>query len=182
MTVDEIKRTTTMFDVLKRYGIPNKHRMCRCPFHGRDQHPSMQIFTDGFKCHACGVHGDIFSFVQMYEHCDFKTAFKVLGGTYKQMRPLERKIVNARIQRQKEERERKEKAEAEFELHLSRTLSALRIVLRVYEPMSDMWAYAQHQLPYVEHVWEEKYINEGEVDELDVYRKCRAIEQRIGVG
>ena len=182
MTVDEIKQTTSMTDVLGRYGIKSRNRMCSCPFHGKDSHPSMQIFKDGFKCHTCGIHGDIFSFVQEYEHCDFKTAFRILGGSYKQMNQTERRIVKSQFQRQKEERERKEKAEADFKYHLARTLSALRAVLRIYEPMSDMWAYAQHQLPYIEYIWEEKYINEGEVDELDVYRKCRSVEQHIGVG
>ena len=182
MNTEEIKRTTSMEDVLNRYGIKIRNKQCSCPFHGADKHPSMQVFSDGFKCHSCGVHGDIFSFVQMYEKCDFKTAFRILGGTYKQMKPLERKVVKTQYQREKEERDRKEKAEADFKYHLARTLSALRIVLQMYEPMSDMWAYAQHQLPWLEYVWEEKYINEGEVDELDVYRKCRSVEQHLGVG
>lgn len=182
MTVDEIKKTTTMFNVLNRYGIKTRKNMCSCPFHGSDRHPSMQIFVDGFKCHTCGVHGDIFSFVQEYEHCDFKTAFRILGGTYRQMKPLERKIVKSQFQREKEEKERKEKAAADFRYHLARTISGLRIVIDMYEPMSDMWAYAQHQLPWLEYVWEEKFINEGEVDELNVYRKCRAVEQYIGIG
>ena len=65
---------------------------------------------------------------------------------------------------------------------LARTISGLRIVIDMYEPMSDMWAYAQHHLPWLEYVWEEKFINEGEVDELNVYRKCRAVEQYIGIG
>ena len=182
MNTEEIKQTTSMENVLNQYGIKVRNKQCSCPFHGADKHPSMQVFSDGFKCHACGVHGDIFGFVQMYEHCDFKTAFRILGGTYKQMKPLERKVVKTQYQREKEERDRKEKAEADFKYHLARTLSALRIVLQMYEPMSDMWAYAQHQLPWLEYVWEEKYINEGEVDELDVYRKCRAIEQYIGIG
>ena len=182
MTVDEIKRTTSMQDVLKRYGIKVRNRMCSCPFHGADRHPSMQIFKDGYKCHTCGAYGDVFTFIQEYENCDFKTAFRILGGSYKHMDPQERKIVKSKFQRDKEERERKEKADADFRHHLARTISGLRRVLDIYEPMSDMWAYAQHQLPWLEYAWEEKYINEGEVNELDVYRKCRSVEQYIGIG
>jgi len=182
MTVEEIKQQTSMKDVLTRYGITFRGNMCSCVFHGEDRHPSMQIFKDGFKCHTCGKYGDIFTFVQEYERCDFKTAFRILGGTYKRMKPLEHKKAVSQFQRQKEERERKEKAEKEFRFHLARTLTGLRLVLKIYEPMSDMWAYAQHHLPWLEYVWEEKYLNEGEVDELDVFRKCRSIEQYIGIG
>lgn len=182
MTVDEIKRTTTMQDVLNRYGIKVRNKLCSCPFHGADKHPSMQIFKDGYKCHTCGAYGDLFTFIQEYEGCDFKTAFKILGGTYEHMDPAERKIVKSKFQREREERERKEKAEAEFKYHLARTLSGLRKVIEICEPMSDFWTYAQHQLPWFEYVWEEKYIHEGEVNELDVYRKCRSVERYIGIG
>lgn len=182
MTVDEIKRTTSMLDVLARYGIRVRNKMCSCPFHGEDRHPSMQIFKDGYKCHTCGAYGDIFTFVQEYEGVDFKTAFKILGGSYKRMDPLERKVTKSKFQREKEERERKERSDAEFKYHLARSLSGLRTVLEICEPMSDFGVYAQHQLPWLEYIWEEKYIREGEVNELDVYRKCRAIEQYIGIG
>lgn len=182
MTSEEIKRFTNMEDVLLRYGIRTRHNMCSCPFHGSDKHPSMQIFKDGFKCHTCGISGDIFTFVQMYEQCDFKTAFKILGGTYRKMDKTERKIVKSSFQREKEERDRKEKAAADFKYHLARAISGCRKAIEVCEPMSDFWAFAQQNLPWLEFIWEEKYINEGEVDDLNVYRKCRSIEQFLGVG
>lgn len=71
-----------MHDVLEMYGIKVKRNMCSCPFHGKDKHPSMKVFKDGFKCFTCGNGGDVFSFVQQIEKCDFKQAFLILGGTY----------------------------------------------------------------------------------------------------
>lgn len=182
MNREEIKQSVTMPEILARYGIKVRNRMCSCPFHGSDSHPSMQIFSDGFKCHTCGIHGDIFSFVQEYERCDFKTAFQILGGTYEYESQKDRKRKISQYQRQKEDRERSDKAKAEFKYHLARAISGLRIVLKVYEPFSDMWCYAQDQLFYFLNAWEEIFIEGEGVVDLNVYRKCRAAEQYIGIG
>jgi hypothetical protein len=107
MTVDEIKRTVTMPEVVRRYGIEiHRGGMCSCPFHGSDRHPSMQIFKDGFKCYACGESGDIFAFVQKMDNCDFKTAFLSLGGTYEHEDKTSR-IRLYRIQKAKETKKNK---------------------------------------------------------------------------
>ena len=181
MTRDEIKSTTSMKDVLLMYGIKTVGNSCSCPFHG-DKHPSMKIYPDGYKCFACGEYGDIFSFVMKYKGCDFKEAFKILGGEYKHMDPRERKVTKSKYQRKKEERERAEKAEKDFKEMLSSTITVCRKAIEVCEPMGDMWTDAQNYLPFLMCAWEEKYIDEGEVNRLDVYRKCRAIKQRFGVG
>ena len=182
MTSEEIKRTTSMEEVLTRYGIRTSRKMCSCPFHGADKHSSMQVFKDGYKCHTCGEYGDIFSFVMKMEGCSFKEAFKILGGEYEHMDPHKRKAVKTKFQREKEERERTEKAAADFKRMLATTITICRRVIDICDPMGEMWTDAQNNLPYLLYVWEEKYINEGEVNELDVYRKCRAIKQRFGIG
>jgi hypothetical protein len=33
----------------------------------RDAHPSLQIYDDHFKCHGCGIHGDIYDAVEILE-------------------------------------------------------------------------------------------------------------------
>ena len=33
--------------------------MAHCPFHGTDQHPSMKLYPNGFKCFTCNEHGDV---------------------------------------------------------------------------------------------------------------------------
>lgn len=182
MTKDEIKATTTMEEVLSRYGVHVARKMCSCPLHGLDRHPSMQVFKDGFKCHTCGAYGDIFDFVMRMENCSFKEAFKILGGEYDHDSGVERKKRLSKFAREKEERERSEKAAGDFKQMLSFTITVCRRVIDVCEPMNDMWADAQQYLPVLLHIWEEKYINESEVDELNVFRKCRAINKRFGVG
>lgn len=54
---------------------PSGERMALCPFHC-DDNPSMSVNlnTGLFKCFACDVGGDSFSFYQRLKGCDFKTA------------------------------------------------------------------------------------------------------------
>lgn len=180
MTVEEIKATTEMKDILPKYGLKaNRSGMMSCPFHGADRHPSMKIFADGFKCFTCGEAGDIFKFVQLMEGCSFKEAFKVLGGEYEHSSKKERAVRNSKFIRERKEREAKEKADEEFKKMLSGTITILRMVIEICDPMSDMWADAQQYLPEILGAWEEKYINGGEVEELNVYRKCKSIRQRF---
>ena len=83
MTVEEVKNRYSMYDIIEQYGFhPNRAGFISCPFHKGDHSPSMKIYPKDFHCHACGANGDIFSFVQRMDHCDFKTAFYSLGGTY----------------------------------------------------------------------------------------------------
>ena len=180
MTREEIKATTDMKDVLSKYGIEVKRGgMVSCPFHGEDKHPSMQIFEDGYKCHTCGEYGDVFSFVMRMEGCSFKEAFKILGGKYEHSTKSVRTVRNNEFLRQKKEKEAREKAEDDFREMLAFTITLLRKVIDVCEPMSDMWSDAQRDLPWILHVWDEKYINGNKVEELNVYRKCKSIRQRF---
>lgn len=81
MTKEEIKATTSMTDVVERYGFrPNRAGFINCPFHDGDRTASLKIYPDSFHCYGCGAHGDIFDFVRLAERCDFKTAFRILGG------------------------------------------------------------------------------------------------------
>ena len=185
MNSEEIKQQTTMYEVLGRYGLSvGRSGMICCPFHG-ERHPSMKIYKDGYNCFACGLNGDIFGFVMEMERCDFKTAFQILGGTYENQDPLDRKIRNTAFKRRAEEKERSDKMEADFRKTLARTITVCRRVIEICEPMGDMWTDAQNWLPELLYIWELKYLsneNDEKVDELNVYRKCRAINARFGVG
>ena len=107
-TVSEIKQQYSMREIVERYGFhPNRAGFISCPFHSGDHSPSMKIYQKDFHCHACGANGDIFSFIQRMDNCDFKTAFYSLGGTYQ--KPTDNsKIAVYRIKKAKENREKKE--------------------------------------------------------------------------
>ena len=83
MDKETIKQQNSMRDVLSRYGmVPNRAGFINCPFHPKDRTASMKIYKDSYYCFGCGATGDIFTFVQSMDNCDFKEAFTILGGTY----------------------------------------------------------------------------------------------------
>ena len=80
--IDDIKREHPMPEVVRRYGIEiNRAGFCRCPFH-TEKTASMKIYAQSFYCFGCGAGGDVIDFVRLYERCDFKTAFRMLGGEF----------------------------------------------------------------------------------------------------
>ena len=80
--IDDIKRDHPMPEVVRRYGIEiNRAGFCRCPFHN-ERTASMKIYAQSFYCFGCGAGGDVIDFVRLYERCDFKTAFRMLGGEF----------------------------------------------------------------------------------------------------
>ena len=156
MTREEIKEATTMKDVLSRYGLKVGHGgMMSCPFHGADKHPSMKVYSDSYYCFACGAHGDIFSFVQDMESCDFRQAFEILGGTYSEKRTTSSKIALMRSKARQQTRERQaDRLRKKKELN-STLITTYRWILNHTEPMSDGWADAMHGLTL------QLYIHEG---------------------
>lgn len=80
--IDDIKRDHPMREVVRQYGIEINHAgFCRCPFHN-ERTASMKIYAQSFYCFGCGAGGDVIDFVRLYERCDFKTAFRMLGGEF----------------------------------------------------------------------------------------------------
>lgn len=176
MTVDEIKSTLTMRDVLQKYGIAvNRNGMCCCPIHG-EKHPSMKVFKDGYKCFACNSGGDIFHFVMDMEKCDFKTAYLALGGTYEEhASKRSHELVKAKFERNKAEKQRAEKAEKEFRQMVLDSIDICNGIIAYSPAFCDEWCLCQNWLPWLFHVWNEKYIEGKKVKESDVFRICQRI-------
>lgn len=81
--VEEIKKKLNIVNVISRY-IPVKkrgrHFLACCPFH-QEKTPSFTISEEIqiFKCFGCGKSGDIFTFLEEYEHIDFREALEQLA-------------------------------------------------------------------------------------------------------
>lgn len=155
MTSEEIKAHYSMRSIVERYGIKvNRTGFCSCPFHSGDRTPSMKIYAKDYHCHACGANGDIFSFVQGTEHCDFKTAFMMLGGEY------EKPSLNSRLNVYKAKRARETKRAEELRLKKKMSLNNLLISVYVrwlnrFEPLSDEWCDTYNALQYQLYIFEE---------------------------
>ena len=152
MTLEEIKENVTMRDVMDKYKIKvSRSNMCCCPIH-KEKHPSMKIYKDSFNCFSCGAHGDIFSFVQEMEKCDFKTAFMLLGGTYdkdkKSVRNALKRVETARKEREaRKERDRIaliEKSDAfrlEYRNILAEICAYKQLFMEAIPNSDDFWEY-----------------------------------------
>ena len=152
MTLEELKENVTMRDVMDKYKIKvSRSNMCCCPIH-KEKHPSMKIYKDSFNCFSCGAHGDIFSFVQEMEKCDFKTAFMFLGGTYdkdkKSVRNALKRVEDARKEREtRKERERIaliEKSDAfrlEYRNILAEICTYKKLFMEAIPNSDDFWEY-----------------------------------------
>ena len=81
--VEEIKKKLDIVDVISKY-LPLKkrgrHYLANCPFHG-EKTPSFTVSQEIqiFKCFGCGKAGDMFTFVQEFEHLDFRDALEELA-------------------------------------------------------------------------------------------------------
>ncbi len=81
MDAKAVKDTTSMADVVRRYGIQiNRAGFCRCPFHD-EKTASMKVYAKSWYCFGCGAGGDVFDFVRRYEKCGFPKALEILGGS-----------------------------------------------------------------------------------------------------
>ena len=184
MTVDEIKQTYSMKDIISRYGISTDRKgFCCCPLH-KEKTPSMQIKQRSFTCYGCGEHGDIFDFVMKMDNLSWKDAFLSLGGTYDSTEMDF--FAKQRLERAKLEREKRVKAEIR-RLRLKRELSSLITVYRSYlvklEPYSDIWCKCQQNVFYLLYAWDEKYINGNEVDVSGIvsrYKQSEFVRDIVG--
>lgn len=149
MTTDEIKQSVSMREVVEGYGIRiDRKGFCCCPFH-KEKTASMKIYKTSYNCFGCGANGDIFSFVMGMEHCDFKTAFKSLGGSYKQKSDHQRNLYHYHLQKRKEkaikdaQRAEQEKKEVIEEIRMQKLFKKLSPVF------SNDWCEAVNRLEYL---------------------------------
>jgi DNA primase len=138
-----------MAEVVEGYRIKiNRNGFCCCPFH-KEKTASMKIYKSSYNCFGCGANGDVFSFVMGMEHCDFKTAYKSLGGSYEQRSDHQRNLYQYRIQKRKEkeikrlQRLEQEKREMLEEVKLQKLFKMLSPVF------SDDWCAAVNRLEYL---------------------------------
>lgn len=149
MTTEEIKKQYDMQYVLSMYGIKqDKKGFISCIFH-KEKTASMKVYKDSVYCFGCGRSGDVFSFVMGMEHCDFKTAYKALGGSYKAKSDNQRNLYHYHLQKRKErqikdaQRLEQEKKEVIEEIRMQ------KIFKMCFPVFSDEWCEAVNRLEYL---------------------------------
>jgi len=91
LTVEELKRSTRILDVLAQYGIETRPQgrgyMARCPFHD-DSTPSLSVdpIKNVWHCFGCNAGGSVIDFVMKKDGLTFREAMEKLlvdGGQMK---------------------------------------------------------------------------------------------------
>lgn len=144
MTKDEIKQSTSMNDVLSKYGLyPNRSGFIVCPFH-KDKNPSMKIYKDSFYCFGCGEHGDIFDFVMKYENIPFSSAFLELGGTYLNKKGKSRNEIRHEI---RDIKSKKNENSSLYEIdQIKKNVLMYETALKTFPSDSEEWYMCQFEL------------------------------------
>lgn len=99
--IQTIKERVPIDTVLSWYTDVFTHKSkwsYRCILHGDDVHPSGVIYRDEnrFHCFACGVHGDIFDAVQLFERMELIEAIKKLANYIGlEIKPFETESTNS---------------------------------------------------------------------------------------
>lgn len=81
--VEAIRTSANIVDIISDY-LPltqrGKNFFGVCPFHD-DHSPSMSVSTEKqiYKCFSCGAAGNVFTFVQEYEHINFIESVKLVA-------------------------------------------------------------------------------------------------------
>lgn len=147
MTKEEILETKSMLEVVNGYGLQtNRAGFIRCPFHDGDQNPSLKIYDKSFYCFGCGKGGDVFTFVELYEHCDFHTAFLRLGGTDQRGKISRKDLMDSyRAKRQAESYKKRLEEKKRMVSDAGKEVDLWRDRLSNAEPMSDNWTEAYNR-------------------------------------
>ena len=168
MTVEEIKATVTMDQVLDLYSLKKNRRgfVC-CPFH-HEKTPSMKITKDHFKCFGCHENGDIFEFVEQMNGCSFKEAFIFLGGTYETDEMNAEAIKRLELAKKKAADKKKKLEEEEQQLkEICKVISLKQKLVEESYPLSDRWTKAKQDLFYLLNAFEGKYVDGVEGVDID---------------
>lgn len=156
MTTEEIKQSVSMRELVERYGIHiDRKGFCCCPFH-KEKTGSMKIYKDSYNCFGCGANGDIFSFVMRMENCDFKTAYKSLGGSYQQYEnDYQRKRFAYQLAKRKETERRQKEKKQQLKAQVLEDIKYQQLFKKMAPVFSDIWCDAVNKLEYDFYLLEE---------------------------
>lgn len=82
--IETVRAASPIQAIVKEYGVELKPKgstlIGLCPFHS-DHTPSLVLNVEhqSFKCWACGVGGDVYTFVMQHENCNFQEALRLLA-------------------------------------------------------------------------------------------------------
>jgi DNA primase len=143
--IEQIKITTTVPDVLRSYGVDVKRGRCKAICHDGYNYTA-KVTNETYYCFKCNESMDIFDITMHFNHCDFNTAFELLGGAEKPSFTTWVKANKAKRERDQRIAEEMKKKAQMRKIH--RLITAYRIILGTELPMSDLYVYCYNKLQY----------------------------------
>ena len=138
-----------MRELVEKYGIMiDRKGFCCCPFH-KEKTGSMKVFKDSYYCFGCGESGDIFTFVQKMDDVDFKTAFKSLGGTYRDESDYRHNLFRYRMEKQKETEKARLHREEEEKKQIIQEIKMQKLFIKLFPVFDDDWCSSMNRLEYL---------------------------------
>lgn len=161
---EQVKQAVSLEDALRLYGCDTgRNGMARCPFHGEDKHPSMNVRNNFYFCHTCGAHGDVIGFVSQYFGLRPSAAVMKLDNDF-HLGIVGKRITRAERSRIQEERETQQKELEAFREVYRKKEIIRRSLWAAYirkapktpdEPINDRYAEAVKMLPAYDRWFEE---------------------------
>lgn len=149
MTLEEIKQTYTMRDILARYGLePNRAGFIRCPFHPGDRQASLKVYKRDFHCFGCGANGDVIDFVRLMEGISFADAFRELGGTYESKQTFSGRLAIYRAEKRRQMAQKQAERLQDKKDTNNMLINVYRAYMERSEPLSDVWCDCYNALQY----------------------------------
>lgn len=155
---ERIRELVSIQQVVERYsGAKIEGNKCKCPLH-KEKTGSFTIDNKKglYYCFGCGKGGDQFSFLQTYLGIDFKSAVAQIDKDFALGVTEERISVKAQIAA-REARKKRDLEELELKnkqaLHdeLCAKYKLYNNLLKVLEPMTEMWGQALTRRCYLEY-------------------------------
>lgn len=145
MTLQDIKSSYTMTEIVRRYGGNiSRAGFTRCPSHN-DKNASFKIYERSGYCFACGYRADVIDYVSSVLGISFKDAFVHLGGVYTKDREERKRIVedaNRKAELKKaKEIELREERRINYKL-----IDAYRNGVEEFIPLTDEWCMCVNKL------------------------------------
>jgi DNA primase len=149
MTTEEIKQQYDMQKILDMYNIKKDRKGFICCIFHNEKTASMKVYKDSVYCFGCGRSADIFSFVMGMEHCDFKTAYVALGGSYKAKSDHQRNLYHYHLQKRKESELKRRKREEQERIDIINEIHLQKLFRQLSPVFSDDWCDAVNRLEYL---------------------------------
>lgn len=149
MTKEELKEIISVPEVLGKYGVEVRNGRCKSICHDGRRYTA-KATRQLYFCFKCNRPMDIFDITMHFNHCDFRTAYLLLGGEEKPTFTTRVKARQARLRREKIKRQKQKKKEQlrKINLFIDVYRKIIREEERVGRAYSDLWCYCQHKLPY----------------------------------